>query len=232
METIKEKLLLLKKCDTDFEIFGSWEHRYELNEPLPVKDFRAIEKKYDCTFPEDYRIFITEIGNGGAGPGLGLFPVGKQDGDFREGELIDCWERGRLIGDLSKLFQHTKGVDAIDDFWRNLEKKLNIKIEELPEEENKALYRKYRKDLFAYVDSVYDPRDLMQGAIPICHIGCAKRLWLVINGPQNGNVWLDLRCNDIGIFPYLNNVEEPMTFYDWYLYWLVESLAEIESMQK
>jgi len=32
---------------------------------------------------------------------------------------------------------------------------------------------------------------IMNGAIPICHRGCALRQWLVVNGEQKGYVWND-----------------------------------------
>ena len=37
----------------------------------------------------------------------------------------------------------------------------------------------------------WDPA-IMNGAIPICHKGCALRQWLVIHGEQRGFVWDDL----------------------------------------
>jgi hypothetical protein len=41
--------------------------------------------------PQEYRHFLTEIGNGGAGPFYGLFPWGKWDGAGRE---LVTWQGG------------------------------------------------------------------------------------------------------------------------------------------
>lgn len=68
---------------------------------------------------------------------------------------------------------------------------------------------------------------IMDGAIPICHKGCALRQWLVINGPQKGFVWDDLRADDAGIAPVLGESGGPVTFADWYRGWLDASLGKV-----
>ncbi len=69
----------------------------------------------------------------------------------------------------------------------------------------------------------WDPA-IMDGAIPICHLGCAYRQWLVIHGPQRGFVWNDDRADDGGISPLLGDSGEPVTFSRWYMTWLEDSL--------
>ena len=44
---------------------------------------------------------------------------------------------------------------------------------------------------------------IMDGAIPICHKGCALRQWLVIHGDQRGFVWDDNRVDNTGIAPFM-----------------------------
>jgi hypothetical protein len=60
----------------------------------------------------------------------------------------------------------------------------------------------------------------MNGAILICHKGCALRQWLVINGEQRGFVWNDHRADNEGIAPVLDQTGNPITFADWYMEWL------------
>lgn len=67
---------------------------------------------------------------------------------------------------------------------------------------------------------------IMGGAIPICHEGCALRQWLVIHGERRGFVWDDLRADNAGIAPVLDESGEPVTFADWYLGWLDSSLRK------
>ena len=67
---------------------------------------------------------------------------------------------------------------------------------------------------------------IMDGAIPICHKGCALRQWLVIHGERRGFVWDDFRADYCGLAPVLDDHGEPVTFAGWYMAWLDESLQE------
>lgn len=50
---------------------------YDPNPPLLVDELEAIEAELGFRFPDDYRSFVTIIGDGGVGPGYGLFPLRK-----------------------------------------------------------------------------------------------------------------------------------------------------------
>ncbi|MBW3596433.1 MAG: SMI1/KNR4 family protein [Planctomycetes bacterium] len=50
-----------------------------MNERLTESQAAAFEKKYAITMPEDYRQFLTQIGNGGAGPYYGMFKLREMD---------------------------------------------------------------------------------------------------------------------------------------------------------
>src|SRR5437764_10506 len=98
--TVLRLLGELDRRDRHRRVFGSGSHQYKLNPPLAVSVIEAFEKRYDVSLPGDYRSFITEIGNGGAGPCYGVLPFGKDDDD-RD------WEGGGLVGEPSKPFPHT-----------------------------------------------------------------------------------------------------------------------------
>jgi hypothetical protein len=72
----------------------------------------------------------------------------------------------------------------------------------------------------------------MNGAIPICHLGCALRQWLVINGDQRGFIWNDYRADRGGVLPLRSESGEQMNFSDWYLSWLNESIRQAGLMGK
>ena len=61
---------------------------------------------------------------------------------------------------------------------------------------------------------------IINGAIPICNIGCALQQCLVVHGYQRGFVWTDYRADHGGLFPLKDSVGKQMTFTDWYLAWL------------
>lgn len=73
-EEILEILKQAKCIDSKFEIFGSAKHQYRLNPPLRASFVRRVEEKYGFVLPEDYFRFITEVGDGGAGPDYGIEP--------------------------------------------------------------------------------------------------------------------------------------------------------------
>jgi hypothetical protein len=76
-------------------------------------------------------------------------------------------------------------------------------------------------------ESRYYAGSLMNGAIPICHEGCAQRIWLVVTGEQAGRLWRDTRSEDTGIAPLLLSNGSKATFATWYSEWLTRSLQAL-----
>ncbi|MFG6384346.1 MAG: SMI1/KNR4 family protein [Lachnospiraceae bacterium] len=71
----REKILtILNRARLKYEMFGAARHQYHLNPPIRASFVRQIEKRYGFKLPEDYFHFITEIGDGGAGPDYGIEP--------------------------------------------------------------------------------------------------------------------------------------------------------------
>jgi hypothetical protein len=69
-------LCQLRAADSSFRVFGSEEHRYRLGPPLSETELAAFESANGIRLPEDYRLFLAVVGNGGAGPFYGLEPLG------------------------------------------------------------------------------------------------------------------------------------------------------------
>lgn len=76
---IKERVLAAcawcRSEDKNFRVFGAASHRYELNPTLSESDIREFEAKHDVSLPPDYRWFLEEVSNGGAGPSYGILPL-------------------------------------------------------------------------------------------------------------------------------------------------------------
>lgn len=219
MNEVFPKLEELKTIDKQLTVFGSSSHEYQLNPPLSAKAVETIEAKYGCSLPEDYKYFITNIGNGGAGPFYGVFPLGQQDDNYD----MRSWDDGYLIGDLSKPFPHTQHWNLPDAFW----KKQPSPDECETEEEEDAQWEAWEKEL----ETHYWAPHIMHGAIPICHQGCAIRTWLVVTGPMQGTVWDDYRCDNAGISPLKNEDGKYLSFSEWYSDWLDQSLLEAKSIR-
>lgn len=208
MVDIRETLRRMEAIDPEYQLFGAKVHRYKLNPPLSMSELEHIEGKYGCEFPEEYRRFITTIGNGGAGPYYGLFPIETHD----DGHGMSPWMGGHLIGDLTKPFQYRDKWNLPESFWSEQpDPDTNVSLEE-----EDALWEAWNDRL----ESVYWAPHVMNGAIPICHHGCAVRSWLVITGDEKGTVWDDFRTDMKGIVPKKNAHGERLSFMNWYMEWL------------
>jgi hypothetical protein len=78
IQRIKVKLPLAQKKDAGFKIFGASSHKYLLNPPISQEVLNAYEAKNNIVLPIEYKQFLTEIGNGGAGPYYGIYKL-KED---------------------------------------------------------------------------------------------------------------------------------------------------------
>ncbi len=78
MTILEEKLAYLRinedfsKTDNPHTYFSS-KYRYQLGPCLEESTIRSIEQQHRLIIPDDYRRFLMEVGNGGAGPVWGLF---------------------------------------------------------------------------------------------------------------------------------------------------------------
>lgn len=192
------------------EIFGSSAHRFHLHPPLPEAELRAFEERHHVLLPPDYAAFVTEVGNGGAGPAYGLFPLGMWDGTGRG--LVPWVEDDGLWGRLSRPFPHAHAsalVQAEPD-------------EHLADSDPAEYERQWR----AYEGAGSTPT-LTNGTMPICELGCAHRVLLVVTGTEAGHVWEDYRASDGGMCPIVRPDGTHATFGWWYRQWLDDTLGEL-----
>jgi hypothetical protein len=71
-ESVPTKLARLRELDPGLWVFGASTHRHRLAPPVSPAEIERIEARLGIELPDDYRTFVTTIGNGGAGPGHGL----------------------------------------------------------------------------------------------------------------------------------------------------------------
>jgi hypothetical protein len=208
IESIREDLERCRSAKRPPKIFGAETHRYMLNPVVRNSVVTNFEAKHGIELPEDYRRFMTELGNGGAGPYYGLFK-------FRE--MDDChsfqrWkENDGFVGTLSEPFPHTRS-------WNDV-----LEYPEQDEIEDEDLYDAEVER----IDKIYWNPEYVNGAIPICHQGCALRNWLVVTGPEAGTVWEDLRADEGGLVPTKRKGKIRMTFLEWYNDWLQQAVAKL-----
>jgi hypothetical protein len=175
---VAAKLAELRRRDQELKVLGASSHRYVLEPTLDEQALATFERAHAISLPDDYRAFLGRLGNGGAGPFHGVFPLGEMD----DGPRFKRWDGG-FVGPLRGRFPH----------------------EDPPES-----------------GQFEGPID---GAIPICHLGGAVRTWLVVSGPERGNVWLDARAEGDWLRPHQTGDGVHLTFAAWYEGWLDKSLA-------
>jgi hypothetical protein len=74
---IWERLADLDRLDSGRKVFASDKHQYRLNPPMTPDRVEQVEGLIGCRLPEQYRRFVTEFAEGGAGPDYGIFPLGR-----------------------------------------------------------------------------------------------------------------------------------------------------------
>jgi hypothetical protein len=74
---IRERLAALDRLDAARKVFASDKHQYRLNPPLPEEQVEQIEARIGGHLPEQYRRFVTEFADGGAGPEYGILPLAR-----------------------------------------------------------------------------------------------------------------------------------------------------------
>lgn len=180
------------------EVFGAIGHHFTLGLRMTRAALSGFEDRNGLLLPDDFASFLTEVGNGGAGPGYGLFPLGMHDGP---GDSLQPWD-AYLVGRPGRAFPHLQA-------W-------NLPAAEL--QPSVGLTGREEDDWYEQHERVYFATKLIDGAIPLAHMGCAIRVYLVVTGPLAGQVWTDDRASDGGIYPC-----EPVRFIDWYLAWLADA---------
>ena len=213
---ILDKIERLRNLDLRRKIFGARSHNYRLNSCLNEETIKLVEDRHRIHLPEEYRRFLMEVGNGGAGPYYGLFKLGEQD----NGMGFVSWEDGYLLGDPAIPFGYEDKWNLPDTFWS--EGPYNK--EWANEEEADSAHEAWD----ARMEELYWALSVMNGAIPICHCGCALRQWLVVTGSERGNVWGDDRADCQGVYPLIGHAGKHKTFSEWYTSWLDEAIGLLE----
>jgi SMI1 / KNR4 family (SUKH-1) len=201
--SIRVELQRLQDRKSERGVFGSDAHRFELFPPVTEETISRFEQHYRITLPTDYRGFLIQVGNGGAGPAYGLFPLGEIEGE--------SWrENDGLIGTLSLPFPHTGP-------WNDQSGRPEFDEDQ---EDDPNWEHQYQADLSEWEKRHYHNPKFINGAIPICHLGCASRQWLVVQGPETGHIWNDFRADSGGLKPVEQPGRNRVTFLQWYLAWL------------
>lgn len=109
LRRLQDDVRALASLDPGCKQFGAIGHRYQFKPPYPEAELVAFERTHQVALPDDYRAFITTVGNGGAGPSYGVMP-------FRGGDSEDYTAYDR-IGEpfaYADAFNPTELLDSPD----------------------------------------------------------------------------------------------------------------------
>ncbi|MFE6019340.1 SMI1/KNR4 family protein [Streptomyces sp. NPDC056441] len=159
-----------------------------------------VEDLAGTRLPEDFREFVTTIGDGAPGPYYGINSLAR-DVEFVE----KGWGRA-VLGADSPL---TGDVDFVEllggpDDWEAHAVLLD----------NDPAYAAG----FDRLQATYLGEPWCNGRLPIADYGCGDCLFLMLRGPRRGTVWADCLSNATGL--YCLEVD----FLTWYTRWLDDAL--------
>ncbi|MGN6693310.1 MAG: SMI1/KNR4 family protein [Aquihabitans sp.] len=198
-----ERLARLVSTGRAGQVFGAFGHHFRCNPVIDPSVLDAAERSGGFALPPAYRRHLIEVGNGGAGPGYGLFPFGTVGDTAEDARPIDAaW------GDPAAPFPH-------DGAW-NLPPSDLVPPADLSEDEE--------HHWFAQLDEAYLAPRLTDGSMPIAHLGCGMWVLLVVSGDRSGEIWLDDRASDRGI-----HLLEARGFDAWFDGWLAAAEGEVGS---
>jgi len=106
---IADKLAAARAMPVPPRAFGVEVHRFKLGAPLSDTIVAEFEERHEVPLPRAYRLFVTELGDGGAGPG---YQLSRLD--------TSCCTRGRS-GHLARPSPYLPGPRYLDDWERRHE---------------------------------------------------------------------------------------------------------------
>ena len=211
-EGVRQRVEALRTHGADGRVFGASEHSFVLEAALTTGELADLEAYLGVALPEEYRLFLTEVGAGGAGPTYGVFPVRREpDNTWRwHGDGADLTS----VPLLTRPFPVQRiGSAALADLRQSC-----------PDEDDFDDEEAFDAAIQAYderVEALLWDDALTAGAICLEHIGCAQRTWLVVSGPARGQMWDDPRVDGLDLRPVVGSGgSTPVTFAAWYLRWL------------
>lgn len=205
-EEIEQILERASRVDKKYELFGASTHKYKLNPPINASFVRSIEEKYGFTFPEDYFQFITEVGDGGAGPDYGIQPFTDFLQEGKDSYSKRYWEEYHYS--LAKPFV-PRPMEAHE-------------VEEFAIATKEAYER--NPDNYLICEEDFETRFCdTDGYFTLGTHGCQWDFGMIISGERRGQIF---DTDNEGAYGFLAN-----SFTEFYQRWL-DRLADTEGLQK
>jgi SMI1 / KNR4 family (SUKH-1) len=212
-----DRLDELRRLDAKRQVFGSSDHSYEFAPPVDAGLLRLVETALESPLPEDYRRFLTRIGDGGAGPYYGILSLEQSISRARMLVGEDEEERGEhqareLIGTLPA-FTRDFPLESDVSFGEIVGMPVSWEDHVTLLENDPAYAARWDELREQYLVEPFDG-----GWIPICDYGCGDFFALVVRGKRRGTVWVNSVLGATGFYCL------EVSFKEFYMRWLDDAL--------
>ena len=195
IESIISKLAKARELDLKFQEFGAKEHKYFVNPRDSSSAILNFEKEHHVSLPDDYKLFLMKVGNGGkiyknlefpknaAGPGYGIYPLGVGIDEICPKAAQSLSKKIFFDSEMSKNLWKSKALKSFDSHPVELR------------------------------DKRYN--EMYSGIMIIGHNGCSSYNGIILNGKDAGKVIYLSYENEI-----MPQLAKEANFLDWYENWL------------
>ncbi|MEU6340189.1 SMI1/KNR4 family protein [Streptomyces sp. NPDC046977] len=177
---------------------------------LTAAEIAEVEAQYGTELPDEYRTFLAEVGAGGPGPALELASLRRVDGTW-----------GWVWAGCDPMVLDPSGPFVETEEWadRQMDTLRAAGYEPTIRDVEDDYLDDYRKAFGAAGESDWF-EERVRGAILISDNGCGMSGWLIVVGPNRGEL-RDRACGGNPPFePYVDARGNRHTFRTWYLEWL------------
>lgn len=163
--------------DMEYKLFGSWGHAHLFNAVIDAELLGVWEEEMKLTLPEGYRSYLTQLGNGGAGPayGLGEF-IFPQYQSLRETCLYSDSQVEVFNKVAKQWFEQEQHSDQ--ELYQSY-------YEEHPEAP-KLEYGDWDEQVYGPILDKLMHQLFEQGMLLIANQGCSNDVFLILNGSHRG----------------------------------------------
>lgn len=195
------------RWDMDLAQFACWGHAHLFNPVLPLEELAAWEELMEVTLPADYRTYLTQLGNGGAGPAYGLFPLslpGDEHARFLQRPCIYSEDQEEMFQDVICRLVHWYSKN---DDWSLYREYFPQAPAWKDEAWRDAHWREWSGELERVLDETVVFPLLNYGQHMITNEGCSGDIYIILNGSHRGYVHCSTTdCDPEFAYP------EPRTF--------------------
>jgi SMI1 / KNR4 family (SUKH-1) len=216
---IIDRLAELRRLNANRRLRGAHSHNYMLAPPVAPGLLRLVETTLESPLPADYRRFLTQIGNGGAGPYYGILSLEQSISDAipfageDDKEFDECLEP-ELIGTLPA-FTRDFPLESDVDFGEIIGMPARWEDHVTRLKNDQAYEARWDELREKYLAAPFDG-----GWIPICSYGCGDFFTLVVRGKRRGTVWVNSVEGATGFYCL------EVSFEQFYMRWLDDALRQ------